>query len=71
MEGSRFFDLVRWGIIAETMLNYLTTEAPRQSYLGGKTFKAGTNEIWPIPQNQIDLSKVNGVSSLTQNTGYN
>ena len=71
MEGSRFFDLVRWGIVAQTMNDYLTTEAPRQTYLGGKSFKAGTNEIWPIPQNQIDLSKVNGVSSLTQNAGYN
>ena len=70
MEGSRFFDLVRWGIVAQTMNDYLTTEALRQSYLGGKSFKAGTNEIWPIPQNQIDLSKVNGVSSLTQNPGY-
>ncbi|MFY9151634.1 MAG: RagB/SusD family nutrient uptake outer membrane protein [Prolixibacteraceae bacterium] len=70
MEGGRFFDLVRWGIAAETMNNYLTTEAPRQSYLSGKSFKAGTSEIWPVPQNQIDLSKVNGVSSLTQNPGY-
>lgn len=70
MEGSRYFDLVRWGIIAETMNNYLTTEAPRQSYLGGKKFTTGKNEIWPIPQNQIDLSKVDGVSSLTQNSGY-
>ncbi|MBW8331705.1 MAG: RagB/SusD family nutrient uptake outer membrane protein [Prolixibacteraceae bacterium] len=69
MEGGRFFDLVRWGIVAQTMQNYLTTEAPRRSYLAGKSFKA-TNEIWPIPQTQIDLSKVNGVSSLTQNPGY-
>jgi len=62
---------VRWGIAAETMNNYLATEAPRQSYLAGKTFKAGTNEVWPIPQGQIDLSEVNGVSVLTQNPGYN
>lgn len=71
MEGHRFFDLVRWGIVAETMNNYLTTEAPRQSYLAGKTFKPSVNEVWPIPQNQIDLSEVNGVSVLTQNPGYN
>ena len=70
MEGGRFFDLVRWGIAAQTMQNYLNTEAPRRSYLSGRTFKAGVNEVWPIPQNQIDLSKVNGTSSLTQNTGY-
>lgn len=70
MEGHRFFDLVRWGIVADVMQNYLNTESLRQSYLVGKTFKAGTNEIWPIPQTQIDLSSVDGSSSLTQNTGY-
>lgn len=70
MEGNRFFDLVRWGIAAETLNNYIATEAPRQSYMSGKTFTAGKNEIFPIPQNEIDLSKVNGVSSLSQNSGY-
>ena len=70
MEGNRFFDLVRWGIAAETLNNYIATEGPRQSYMSGKSFKPGVNEIFPIPQNEIDLSKVNGVSSLTQNPGY-
>jgi hypothetical protein len=52
MEFDRFFDLVRQGRAPEV--------------LGPKGFKAGVNEVWPIPQNEIDLSA--GV--LTQNPGY-
>ncbi len=52
MENDRFFDLVRQGRAAEV--------------LGPRGFVAGRNEVWPIPQNEIDLSA--GV--LTQNPGY-
>jgi hypothetical protein len=34
--------------------------------LGPKGFVTGKNEVWPIPQNEINLSA--GV--LTQNPGY-
>lgn len=55
MEHERFFDLVRWGIAAETL------------QAAGKTqFIKGKNELMPIPQDEIDRS--NGV--LTQNPGY-
>ncbi len=53
LESHRFFDLVRTG------------QAP--AVLGSLGFKAGTNELFPIPQSQI-LS-TNG--ALTQNPGYN
>lgn len=52
MENDRFFDLVRQGRAAQV--------------LGTKGFVAGRNEVWPIPQNEIDLSA--GV--LVQNPGY-
>lgn len=52
MENDRFFDVVRQGRGA--------------TVFGPKGFKAGKNEVWPIPQNEIDLSA--GV--LTQNPGY-
>jgi hypothetical protein len=52
MEFDRYFDVVRQGRGAEVF--------------GSKGFKAGKNEVWPIPQNEIDLS--GGV--LTQNQGY-
>jgi len=55
MEHDRFFDIVRWGI-AKQMLD-----------AAGKTnFRIGRDELLPIPQAQIDLSK--GV--LEQNPGY-
>jgi hypothetical protein len=47
---SRYFDLVRWGLAA--------TKLPG--------WKANKNEVWPIPQSEIDLS----VGILTQNQGY-
>lgn len=49
MEGHRFWDLVRTGKAAEV--------------LGPLGFVAGKHEYFPIPQNQIDLSK----GSLEQN----
>ncbi|RZK69896.1 MAG: RagB/SusD family nutrient uptake outer membrane protein, partial [Pedobacter sp.] len=55
MEHDRFFDIVRWGI-SQTVMT-----------AAGKTnFSASRDNLLPIPQTQIDLSK--GV--LTPNPGY-
>lgn len=50
-EGHRFFDLVRWGDAA--------------SVLGGRGFVAGKNEVFPIPNGELQGTK------LVQNPGYN
>ena len=50
-EGHRFFDLVRWGDAA--------------SVLGGRGFIAGKNEVFPIPNRELQGTK------LVQNPGYN
>lgn len=69
MEGMRFFDLVRWGIIDSVLNNYLGVEATRMGYLEGKHFTKGQHEIWPIPQVQIDITnRVDKI--LIQNPGY-
>lgn len=52
MEYDRYFDVIRQGRGAEVF--------------GPKGWQAGRNEVWPIPQNEIDISA--GV--LTQNPGY-
>lgn len=53
-EGDRFLDLVRQGRAAEVLTAH------------GTQFRAGTNELFPIPANQILLSN----EVLEQNPGY-
>ncbi len=69
MEGHRFFDLVRWGIASETLTNYANVEKSKRSFLDDASFTAGTNEYWPIPQDEIDLQNVSQ-TVLVQNSGY-
>jgi hypothetical protein len=52
MEGDRFFDLVRTG------------QAP--AVLGPMGFVPGKNEVFPIPQNMVDITN----NSVGQNPGY-
>jgi len=52
MEFDRYFDVIRQGRGTEVF--------------GPKGWKANKNEVWPVPQSEIDLSG----GSLTQNTGY-
>ncbi|KAB7731364.1 RagB/SusD family nutrient uptake outer membrane protein [Rudanella paleaurantiibacter] len=69
-EGHRFFDLVRWGIAAQTLNAYLQYEGAASrlpTTLGGATFTAGQDELLPIPQAQIDIQ---GKDVLKQNPGY-
>jgi len=77
MEGHRFFDLQRYdglfggpggsGYMAKVLNAYIKadTRIPNP-VLNGATFTAGKNEVYPIPQNEIDLQK----GTLKQNTGY-
>jgi hypothetical protein len=80
MEGHRFFDLQRWdgrtggpagtGYMAGVLNTYIAHENAVPNFpaptIKGAKFTQGKNEIYAIPQAQIDLS--NGV--LKQNTGY-
>ncbi len=52
MEFDRYFDVIRQGRAA--------------AIFGPRGWKAGKNEVWPLPQNEIDLS----AGTLTQNPGY-
>jgi hypothetical protein len=70
-EGTRFFDLVRWGIAEPTLNKFLSVEPAKMPHLANQRFVAGQHEVAPIPQPQIDLSTdANGVSVLKQNPGY-
>ena len=78
MEGQRFFDLRRWGLAyAAPILNGYT-----KTGIGGRAeptfvaYKASAEDftsrhlLYPLPNLQITLSKVNGQNRLTQNPGW-
>lgn len=66
MEGQRFFDLVRWGEASTVINHYFQYEGQFTTDIQGAKFTSPTNNYWPIPQQQIDLSN----KTLTQNKGY-
>ncbi len=61
-EWDRFFDIVRQGRAASMMRAFSDVVNNHR----GQFFREGVNEIFPIPQTEIDVS--NGV--VTQNPGY-
>jgi len=65
-EGKWFFDLVRWGIAAETMNKYFEVEKTRRTYMKDAKFTKNRDEYFPIPQQQI--SYVKGL--YKQNVGW-
>ena len=71
LEGHRFFDLVRWGLAEEKLNAFFDFESAIVPTIGVGSFVAPKNNYYPIPQNQINLSTVNGVPVLQQNPGYN
>lgn len=70
MEGQRFFDLKRWGIADQTLNAYLAVEKNRRLYLAGAEPFTSRHLLYPIPQIQIELSKVGTEERLKQNPGW-
>lgn len=77
MEGQRFFDLQRHdgafggpggtGYMANVLNNYIKADTRISNpVLTGAKFTAGKNEIYPVPQSQIDIEG----GKLKQNPGY-
>jgi starch-binding outer membrane protein, SusD/RagB family len=75
MEGQRLFDLRRWGIAATILNGYINgigggVEENRRLYLRNAETFVAKHSLYPLPQVQIDLSKVGGQQTLTQNEGW-
>ena len=72
MEGQRTFDLRRYGVTEAqtTMLDYLTKEKTRRGYKTAQAVFETKHMLFPIPQIEIDLSKVGTQSMRTQNPGW-
>jgi hypothetical protein len=76
-EGHRFFDLQRWdngtGLMANTLNAYATVEKGRRGHFSVNPtamFEKGKDEIYPLPQNQVDQANSFGPIVLKQNPGY-
>ena len=65
-EGHHFYDLVRWGVAASWLNNYMFKESAKRGYYAGASFTSGRDEYLPIPQIEIDAS--GGV--YKQRSGY-
>jgi starch-binding outer membrane protein, SusD/RagB family len=77
MEGHRFFDLQRYdgiyggpmptGYMATTLNAYIKADTRISNpVLNGHTFTQNKNELYPIPQKQVDIE----AGKLKQNPGY-
>ena len=62
MENLRYFDLIRQNRAGEVLRAY----AEKYNTVKGRNFRDGINELFPIPQTEIDISQ----GKLTQNNGY-
>ena len=80
MEGHRFFDLVRWGIAEKYLNKYALEESKdgkdmagraynKRGYMVGKVFTP-KNNYFPLPNDEILNSQLNGKATLKQNDGY-
>ncbi len=75
MEGQRFFDLRRWGLVTTVIPAYINgvgggAEKTRRLYLATAAAVTSAHNLYPIPSIQIDLSKNGAGAGLTQNPGW-
>jgi hypothetical protein len=57
MEGSRFFDLTRWGVTDVVINAYYRKEELKHTFFQGAQFTKNKNEYVPVPIQQINFSK--------------
>jgi hypothetical protein len=70
LEGQRFFDLRRWAIADQVINAYLAVESNRRTYLAAAQVFAARHGLFPIPNIQIELSRVGSEERLVQNPGW-
>lgn len=65
MEGNRFFNLRRWGLLEKVIQGYLRKEKTKRLYLKNAHFIPGKHQYFPIPATQLAQNP-----NLKQNPGY-
>lgn len=53
MEGQRWFDLVRWGVVVDTMNAYFKSEQQFESYYGDASMSQD-EILWPVPYEEVN-----------------
>jgi hypothetical protein len=78
LEGQRFFDLKRWGVLEQVLNDYINggptagggVEKTRRNYLASSAPVQARHYNFPIPSTQLQLSTVDGEARVPQNTGW-
>jgi hypothetical protein len=75
MEGQRMFDLRRWGTFDTVLNGYVNgigggAEKTRRVYLQTADPVASKHRWYPIPNTELELSKVGAETMLKQNPGW-
>jgi len=75
MEGQRFFDLKRWGVLETTLNGYINgigggSEKARRSFFNAAQTVGTKHYNFPIPSLQLQLSTVDGEARVPQNPGW-
>ncbi|HEX7978359.1 MAG TPA: RagB/SusD family nutrient uptake outer membrane protein [Gemmatimonadaceae bacterium] len=75
MEGQRFYDLRRWGVLKQTIDGYVNgvgggAENTRRLYMASAAPIAAKHDNFPIPSTQVELSKVDGEARVPQTAGW-
>ena len=74
MEGSRWFDLVRWGgdYMAQQLSDYVDFEKAFLGKFEGASKLPAAKTVFPVPQNQIDImgNDENGQPYLVQHSAW-
>ncbi|HEU4722107.1 MAG TPA: RagB/SusD family nutrient uptake outer membrane protein [Gemmatimonadaceae bacterium] len=78
LEGQRFFDLKRWGVLEQVLNDYINggptsgggNEKSRRNYLASAAPVQARHYNFPIPSTQLQLSTVDGQARVPQNTGW-
>lgn len=57
MEGNRFFDLRRWGLLDEVIPDYIEKDSEFRTFMEGAMFDASKHDYWPLPESQLDIQE--------------
>lgn len=63
LEGQRYFDLKRWGMIKEVMDKTKDPDGASRLFMARDT-------LWPVPQSEVDMARSLGNDDFKQTPGF-